>query len=172
MFIQRIFALPYPELLPVLAAFIPEGNCSDPHDPDDKQSIEESAVDVHVGQALYCLHCLTHRPTIEKLRSALGKLHVLQATELGSYHKSFLKLTSSTQFKSLLKDCHEEVSTSDLDQAAQCKADDLKSRLDSVRELAKALGQNKQPEMSSIMELAQAWLLCFLPFNLCDCLTD
>ena len=142
-YILRIFTLPFPDLIPVLKAFIPgaakrdgdEGDGEDEEGETETQSmgdIEGSAVNVHVGKCILVLHHMVHQPSISGLREALEQIDVFGHKAVISLHKPMQKLTNSTQFKLLLKQCHEAVTSYELDTAANAKVAEVK---DLVNEL-------------------------------------
>lgn len=141
---MRIFSLPFPEFLPILKTFIPatrkrggtegegEGDCEDDEQPS-RDDIEGSAVNLHVGKCIWVLHCLAHQPSIDDLREALGETHVFGHKDVISFHKPMQKFTNSTQFKLLLKQCHEAIATYELDAAADAKAEGLKDLVNEMK---------------------------------------
>ena len=139
---MRIFSLPFQELVPVLKAFIPGTTKRGDRDEDEQEGdgetlgrddIEGSAVNLHVGKCIFVLHRLVHQPSVDDLRDALGETDVFGHKVVLSFHKPMQKFTNSTQFKLLLKQCHEAVTNYELDAAAGAKVEELKDMVNEMK---------------------------------------
>lgn len=142
---MRIFSLPYPELVSVLRAFIPESmgksDGDGGNDDDDSgfgdQNLPGLALSYYVDKCLQVLHSLAHQTdqsAIITLRESVAQAtDILGSPSVTQYFKPFSRLTNMTQFKVLLMNLHGTIANHDLDAAACAKMDEVKDLLNELR---------------------------------------